>query len=464
MGSLEENCLDTALQRAGSASCSHEEGNILLFGGRNDEFYFKDCWEYRPEVGKFSFVGEAPKTFSPRAHHTATVINGSVWLIGGMDQQNVMKDFWCFDILKQRWRQPRLKGATSLLCRCAHAACSHPGKPCSILIFGGYTKEKEKGIWLNDLIEIDTEKNLVREVDSGGYQPAPRGYHSFTRMGNFCISAFGRGANKTLIPRSKCLAILDTSSMTWTETSGSGTVPIVRSSHRATAFDEFLVVFGGIPDSRENKERLNIVSILKCDGGSFSWKDLRNSKSLECIPGRSAHCQEKYQDTLLIIRGYTKSPPYADDVVKLKFVKTKGCLGCRNVFVGFPALLSSCIPASELCSAEVQPSNKRQDEIMHEDCLIRGSQRRKVESDTIKVDKLDATKHSIVDWEAEVMHLLGTCKNEKYALYNIHGICCCRLILLIKNGKKLQHVAHSWRFWQKRIKGMQMQHFRNKSS
>jgi hypothetical protein len=408
MGSLEENRLGTALQRAGSASCSHEEGNILLFGGRKDDLYFKDCWEYRPEVGTFFFVGEAPRTFSPRAHHTATVINGSVWLIGGMDQQNVIKDFWCFDILKRRWRQPRLKGVTSLLCRCAHAACAHPGKPGSILIFGGYTKEKEKGIWLNDLIEIDTEKNLVSEIDSGGSQPAPRGYHSFTRMGKFCISAFGRGANKTLIPRSKCLAILDTLSMTWTETSGDGNVPIVRSSHKATAFDEFLLVFGGIPDSRESKERLNIMSVLKFDGGSFSWKGFRNSKSLECIPGRSAHCQEKYHDTLLIIRGYTKSPPYADDVVKLGLMKDKDCLGCYNVSVEFPALVSSSVPESELCSAEVQHSNKRQNEIMHEEYSIRDSQRSKLESDIIKLDNQNAAKDSNVDWEAEVMDLLGT--------------------------------------------------------
>eukprot|EP00890_Picochlorum_soloecismus_P001852 jgi/Picsp_1/2668/NSC_00898-R1_kelch repeat len=404
MGSLEEDLLNAALQRAGSASCSHEEGHFLLFGGNRDKLYFKDCWEYRPEVGKFFFVGEAPRTFSPRAHHTATVINGTVWLIGGVNQQSVIRDYWCFDIIKQRWRQPRLKGMPSLLFRCAHAACAHPGKPGSILIFGGYTTKKERGIWLNDLIEVDTEKNMVREIDSGGSQPAPRGYHSFTRMGNFCISAFGRGADKTLIPRSKCLAILDTLSMTWTETSGNGNVPIVRYSHRATAFDqEFLLLFGGIPDSRESKERLNILSVLRCDGVSFSWQNFMNSASLESMPGRSAHCQEQYQDTLFIVGGYTKSPPYAGQVVKLRLVKTQGRVGCRDVDAEFPMLSTSSIqiPESELRSAEGQHSGKRQNEHMQEDYSIRDSQIRKLESDMIKRGKMHAMKASNVDWETE---------------------------------------------------------------
>jgi len=402
MGSLEEDPLDAALQRAGSASCSHENGHILLFGGRNDELYFKDCWQYRPESGKFSFVGEAPRAFSPRAHHTATVIDDSVWLIGGMDQQSMIKDFWCFDILKRGWRQPRLKGMTSLLFRCAHAACPHPGKPGSILIFGGYTKEKEMGVWLNDLIEVDTKKKLVREIDSGGIQPAPRGYHSFTRMGNFCISAFGRGADRTLIPTSKCLAILDTLSMTWTESSGNGNVPIVRSSHRATAFDKFLLLFGGIPDSRKSKERLNIVSVLNCDGDIFSWQKLKNSALLESIPGRAAHCQEQYQDTLLIIGGYTKSPPYAGQVVKVRLDNSQDFLGCRDVHIELPMFSSSSIPESELHSAEVQHSSERQNEHMHEGYSMRNSQKRKLENNQIKKGNQNAVEDSNIDWEKEV--------------------------------------------------------------
>ena len=99
----------SCLQRRGSASCAIGDECILVFGGENSEKCFRDCWKYYVSEKRFEFVGDAPEACSPRAWHTATLVGGAVWLIGGgnifAEKRQVVDDVWCFDITEQRWHQ-----------------------------------------------------------------------------------------------------------------------------------------------------------------------------------------------------------------------------------------------------------------------------------------------------------------------------------------------------------------------
>lgn len=109
------------------------------------------------------------------SYHTATVINGEVWLCGGGDSSQVcercaadsgrccahsppvpritrqtcppvtkshvsqvLPDVLVFNPAMRSWRQAHLQGDVHLLRRTAHGACVHPLRPGSILLMGGY--------------------------------------------------------------------------------------------------------------------------------------------------------------------------------------------------------------------------------------------------------------------------------------------------------------------------------------
>lgn len=117
------------------------------------------CWELMPE--------QLP--FAPRAHHTALLVDNSIWVIGGSDNTEVYGDVWQLDLKSTTWRAVQLSGPAELLQRCSHAADLHPGNTSAIVIFGGYGDLVGSGepTWLGDLLLLHTDQRRVEVIKVG---------------------------------------------------------------------------------------------------------------------------------------------------------------------------------------------------------------------------------------------------------------------------------------------------------
>jgi Galactose oxidase, central domain len=289
----------SAIQRAGCASVTYKDRFALILGGRYHDTFFLDCWSYDTTSGAINELSTGPKNCHPRAYHTATLIDGIVWVIGGSDDDAIHSNdaVWCFDVKTRVWTQPKLKGNLTLLHRTAHGACVHPTLPGCILLFGGYgiiqLQESNAAAagggggkyvaslepeWLSDLVLVDTRTNTVESVNSKGKAPIPRAYHSFSAVGNLCIALFGRTENKNLVPAQESVAVYDAQFGTWLdmpEKEIKGGIPQVRSSHRACSVvvncpgagstgGGGILIFGGAPALASKKiDRLADLYYLK---------------------------------------------------------------------------------------------------------------------------------------------------------------------------------------------------------
>ena len=255
----------------------------------------------------------------------------------------------------------------SLLLRGAHGACLYPKSNDNILLFGGYTRKSGHGVWLNDLVLVNTISNRVQKIDIRGLEPVPRGYHCFTAVGRYCVSTFGRTKNSSLIPQSHALAVFDTETDSWIETKGEGDIPQVRSSHRSCLIGgHWIAVFGGIPDSRISKDRINEMSVIKVTPSSkkFTWKSLQVN-SLQELPGRAAHVQESLQNSIFVVGGYIKAGNYAEDIYKFQFRLSSRSIQCMSVSLQTLMPAQSFVPESQSPDTNLTVGVKRA-KILHD--------------------------------------------------------------------------------------------------
>ena len=317
-----------ALSRAGCASVTYKDRYALILGGRKSDAFFLDCWSFDTVTGALNPLSKGPAQGKPRAYHSATLVGDVIWVVGGSDDAFIPEPnnlVWCFHIKSREWRQPTLSGNTELLRRTAHGACMHPSSPGTILLFGGYgsTTARPKADapeWLCDLVAIDTTTNTVKTVSTAGKAPSPRAYHTFTAVGSLCISLFGRVARATLVPSRQSVAIFDAKAGKWLPSNPvKGTAPAVRSSHKASAINDGLVLFGGAPSAATDKKgRLSDMYILKLHkenmNGGLEWQACQpNDAAAEWPTGRAAHAQEVISRKLYVLGGYGSHKNYCSD-------------------------------------------------------------------------------------------------------------------------------------------------------
>lgn len=186
-----------ALGRAGCASVVYKDRYVLIFGGRAKSLFFIDCLSLDTATGDLHPLnphtthtsGYNNSKISPRAHHSATIIGDTAWIIGGGNETELVEDaIACFYITNKKWTVPSMQGELHLLKRTAHGACIHPLKPSCILLFGGYTScnDKDKGQWLQDLVLINTvrhHRSTIHTITILSYRHSSR--TDFYDFGNY---------------------------------------------------------------------------------------------------------------------------------------------------------------------------------------------------------------------------------------------------------------------------------------
>ena len=222
--------------------------------------------------------------FSPRGNHTATLISGEIWVIGGSDKVDTFSDVCVFSIPKGEWRFPDMLlkngGAGSrslpLTARTAHAAEIHPFSKSSILVMGGWGNpgltdvSQDKYTWLNNMFVVNTLEHTIELLSARGRPPSVRGYHSFTLEpeGNRLLVIGGRTEDANVGERHMVVTLVvskgpQTKEGTchydyeWRNDSVAGLeyAMTTRSSHRAVALGNRIIIYGGADSPAAERNR-----------------------------------------------------------------------------------------------------------------------------------------------------------------------------------------------------------------
>ena len=91
--------------------------------------------------------------FTPRTGHAVSILNGIFYLFGGADNQQILNDLYCFDVMGKEWEEIHTKG-TPPQPRSGSKTCVIEQK---IYFFGGYTKKNGK--YFSDLFTYSPINN-----------------------------------------------------------------------------------------------------------------------------------------------------------------------------------------------------------------------------------------------------------------------------------------------------------------
>ena len=101
--------LQASLQRAGCASATYRDRYILIFGGRQHNTFFLDCWSLDSQTAAVHSLTQGTARAGPRAYHTVSLMGDVAWIVGGTGADGKFCDTWCFNVKTREWKPPRLR-------------------------------------------------------------------------------------------------------------------------------------------------------------------------------------------------------------------------------------------------------------------------------------------------------------------------------------------------------------------
>ncbi|XP_014668880.1 PREDICTED: kelch domain-containing protein 1-like [Priapulus caudatus] len=158
---------------------------------------------------------------------------------GPMAEFGWFNDLVTFDTEKSQWEAVHCSNDGMPTPRAGHSMCAIANL---LVIFGGRDPLARR----NDIHILDTDTmSWVVPVHPMGRLPAPRSFHTGTAVGRRMVVLGGRSTDNQ---HYNDLHIFDIDTRQWLQPTVSGTVPVPRGMHTATACGEYLVVFGGASD------------------------------------------------------------------------------------------------------------------------------------------------------------------------------------------------------------------------
>ncbi|KAG2433071.1 hypothetical protein HYH02_012775 [Chlamydomonas schloesseri] len=327
--------------------------SVLIVGGRRgSNQFFADLLKFDTTSHTWTVVCPAiPNGFRARANHTATLVGGrQLWVVSGSDKENVLDDVHVLDVASMTWSKPQIRGDAALLKRTAHSADLHPTDPSTILLFGGYghTSDAVDATFRNDLVLLRTASRTVERLVTivgplpgvvgaaggglvGVAPPLPRAYHSCTSLGGR-LYVYGGRTDAAVLEERQQLAVFDAVAGAWVDPGHvEGPMPLGRSSHRAVALGNRLLIHGGAA-AGDQADRLGDVLTLLVDPktGALAWSRMdeppppaTGSAAAAKPHGRSAHTISLVGNhQLFVIAGYVGSATghsrYTSDVYLLQ--------------------------------------------------------------------------------------------------------------------------------------------------
>nr|XP_025617114.1 tip elongation aberrant protein 1 isoform X1 [Arachis hypogaea] len=193
---------------------------------------------------------------TPRDSHTCTAIGDNLYVFGGTDGMNPLKDLHILDTSSNTWISPTIRGEGPEA-REGHSAAV-VGK--RLFIFGGCGKSADNNteVYYNDLYILNTETFVWKCAQTSGTPPSPRDSHTCSSWKNKIIVLGGEDGHDYYLSD---VHILDTDTLIWRELSTSGQLLPPRAGHSTVAFGKNLFVFGGFTDAQNLYNDLYMLDI-----------------------------------------------------------------------------------------------------------------------------------------------------------------------------------------------------------
>ncbi|XP_053281564.1 host cell factor 1b isoform X2 [Pleuronectes platessa] len=293
---------------------------MVVFGGGN-EGIVDELHVYNTATNQWfipSVCGDVP----PGCAAYGFVCDGTRLLVfGGMVEYGKYSSD-LYELQASRWEWKRLKAKAP---KNGPPPCPRLGHSFSLIgsrcyLFGGLANDSEDPKnniprYLNDLycLELRPGSSVVGwEVPlTSGPPPPPRESHT-------AVVTSGRGENRLIIygGMSGCrlgdLWVLDIDTLTWTKPGLSGTAPVPRSLHSATAINNKMYVFGGwvplvmddVQEATHEKEWkcTNTLACLNLD--NMCWDTVLMDVLEESVPrARAGHCSVSINSRLYVWSG-----------------------------------------------------------------------------------------------------------------------------------------------------------------
>ncbi|XP_054626101.1 host cell factor 1b [Dunckerocampus dactyliophorus] len=293
---------------------------MVVFGGGN-EGIVDELHVYNTATNQW-FIPAVRGDVPPGCAAYGFVCDGTRLLVfGGMVEYGKYSND-LYELQASRWEWKRLKAKAPknnpLPCPRLGHSFSLIGSRC--FLFGGLANDSEDPKnniprYLNDLYCLELRQgSSVVSWDlpvTSGQPPPPRESHT-------AVVASGRGGNRLVIygGMSGCrlgdLWILDIDSLVWSKPTLSGTAPLPRSLHSATAIHNKMYVFGGwvplvmddvkVATHEKEWKCTNTLACLNLD--TLSWETVQMDSVEENIPrARAGHCSVAINSRLYIWSG-----------------------------------------------------------------------------------------------------------------------------------------------------------------
>jgi hypothetical protein len=206
------------------------------------------CWETR------DVRGQQPR---PRYWHTAELIEGKLFIIGGFDGKRSLKDVGVLDVETLLWSTPKILGEPML--PLAQHSATIVGQ--RLYLFGGMqVQQDQEGHSYNkfnpDVLVLDTESLQLTRLRRRGQQPSGRGYHTCNLVGGYLLVIGGWDGGACGLDKVSTLDIDGLGS--WYTVEVPGQSPPAVYGHSATLIGSKVVLFGGW----DGVSPLNAVHVL----------------------------------------------------------------------------------------------------------------------------------------------------------------------------------------------------------
>ncbi|CAH0753643.1 unnamed protein product [Bemisia tabaci] len=206
---------------------------------------------------------DSKKTPSARSKHSATLLGGHVYLLGGRNGNLPLKDLWRYSIAENKWEVLQPSGDKPP-CLQEHSAVVY--KDC-IYVFGGelgFSACNETPLWVYN-VKSNTWRKI--KVQKGTNVPkGRRGHSALVHRGSMLLY----GGYRDLRGSSSELWAFHFETESWHLLAMNKDGPPARHKHSAVIHDEAMWIYGGMTDLHERGDlwRFDLVckrwSLVKC--------------------------------------------------------------------------------------------------------------------------------------------------------------------------------------------------------
>ncbi|KAL9372484.1 hypothetical protein Peur_034728 [Populus x canadensis] len=192
----------------------------------------------------------------PRDSHSCTTVGENLYVFGGTDGMNPLKDLRILDTSSHTWISPNVRG-DGPDAREGHSAAL-VGK--RLFIFGGCGKSSDNSheIYYNDLYILNTETFVWKQAITTGTPPSARDSHTCSSWRDKIIVIGGEDGHDYYLSD---VHILDTETLAWKELNTSGQKLPPRAGHSTVSFGKNLFVFGGFTDAQNLYDDLHMLNV-----------------------------------------------------------------------------------------------------------------------------------------------------------------------------------------------------------